>query len=109
MQLTINYEWPVVKMKASDLFSKTNANGRKITTSNPKVHSFISHLHNSGVTEKSMICSEVIVTLPQKIQSEEDSWNMEKVIVSDTKMIILEFSAFQKSLLINDADISLDF
>lgn len=110
LQITIKYEWPEVMFKANDLFSKSNAaNGRKLTMSHPKVHSFVSHLNNSGVTENSTLEGEININLPKKILRENDSWTMEKVVVSGTQMILLEFSAFQKSLIINDADTSLDF
>ncbi len=69
----------------------------------------VSHLLQSGVTEKSSLYSEINVELPMKIQRENDTWSIEKVVVDDTKMILLEFSAFQKTLIINDADRSLDF
>lgn len=109
LQITITYDWPEVMLKANVLFSKSNANGRKLTMSHPKVHSFISHLHESGVTENSTLPGEMTIKFPKKVQRERDSWSMEKVVVSETKMIILEFLAFQTSLIINDADTSLDF
>ncbi|XP_037034252.1 uncharacterized protein LOC119076386 [Bradysia coprophila] len=109
LQITIKYEWPEVMFKANELFSKSNADGRKLLMNHPKVHSFVSYLNECGVTEKSSLQGDSIIDLPKKIQRENDSWTMEKVLVSDTKMILLEFSAFQKSLMINDADTSLDF
>lgn len=110
MQIVITYDWPDVMVKANELFSQSKCGrGRTITTSHPKVHSFISHLHDSGVTENSNIPAEIVIKFPKKVQRERDSWSMEKVVVAGTKMIILEFSAFQSSLIINDADTSLDF
>lgn len=110
MKITITYDWPEVMMKANELFSKSTANnGRKLSMSHPKVHSFISHLHDSGVTENSKLSAEIAINFPKKVQRENSTWSAEKVVVSDTKMIILEFSAYQKSLIINDTDTSLDF
>lgn len=110
MQIHIRYEWPEVMFKATQLFSKSTVDKvNKITSSHPKIHSFISHLNKSGVTEKSTLHSNITINLPQKVQRENDSWSMEKVLVSDTKMILLEFSAYQKTLILNDADTSLDF
>lgn len=109
-QIKITYEWPPVMFKANKLFEKSFANnGRKLVLSHPKVHAFVSHLLESGVTENSTLYAERNIELPRKIQRENDSWSMEKVVVDDTKMILLEFSAFQKNLIINDADTSLDF
>ena len=110
MKLNIKYDWPEVMMKANELFGKSNAsNGRKLPMSHPKVHSFISHLHDCGVTENSKLPADIVINFPKKVQRENNTWSAEKVIVADTKMIILEFSAFQTSLIINDADTSLDF
>ncbi len=110
MKVNIKYDWPEVMLKASELFSKSNgSNGRKLSMSHPKVHSFISHLHDSGFTEKSKLPAEIVINLPKKVQRENNTWSAEKVVVSDTKMIILEFSAFQTALIINDTDTSLDF
>lgn len=109
MQIEIQYDWPKVMFKSHELFSESVSNGRKLAMSHPKVHSFVSHLHDSGVTEMSSLKSNITINLPKKVQRESDSWTMEKVLVSNEKMIILEFCAFQKSLIINDADTSLDF
>lgn len=69
LQVTIIYYWPQVMFKANELFSKSNAsNGRKLVMSHQKVHSFVSHLNNSGVTEKSTLQTEITVELPKKIQ-----------------------------------------
>lgn len=109
-QIKIKYEWPDVMFKAKKMFEKSTAdNGRKLSLSHPKVHAFVSHLLDSGVTENSTLHGDITVDLPRQIQRENDSWSMEKVVIDDTKMIILEFSAYQKSLIINDADTSLDF
>lgn len=110
MQLVITYEWPKVLFNASDLFSQSMAsNGKPLDKNHLKIHSFVSHLHSSGATAKSKFQSTVTIQLPKKVQREIDSWIREKVIVNDTKIVILTFSAFQKSLIINDADTSLDF
>lgn len=105
-----SHEWPEVMFKANELFSKSTVDKvNKITLPHPKIYSFMSHLNKSGVTEKSTLHSNITINLPQKVQRENGSWSMEKVLVSDTKMILLEFSAYQKTLIINDADTSLDF
>lgn len=109
LRINIKYEWPEVMFKADCLFSKSVSNGRKLAMTHPKVHAFVSHLIDCGVTEKSTLEAGITVELPRQVQRENDSWTMEKVVVSDTKIIILEFSAYQNSLIINDADTSLDF
>lgn len=110
MKIFISYDWPEVLFRSNDLFSKSKtSDGRQLPMNHPKVHSFISHLNDSGVTQKSTLKSTITINLPERVQRENDSWSMEKVVVSDTKIIILEFSAFQKSLIIKDADTSLDF
>lgn len=108
-QINVTYDWPEVMLNPNELFSKTINDGKKIAMSHPKIHSFMSHLHESGVTEKSSAQGGITITLPIKVQRENDSWSMEKVVISGTKMILLEFSAFQKELITNYANTSLDF
>lgn len=110
MEIMVTYDWPEVLFRSDELFSKSKtSDGKKLPMSHQKVHSFVSHLNDSGVTQKSSLKSTITINLPERVQRENDSWTMEKVVVSDTKIIILEFSAFQKSLIIEDADTSLDF
>ncbi|KAJ6642478.1 Death-inducer obliterator 1 [Pseudolycoriella hygida] len=78
-QITIKYDWPELMMKPSELFSQSRKNGRKIAMDHPKVHSFLSHLHNSGVTENSTLRGDLTIQLPRKVQRENQTWSMEKI------------------------------
>lgn len=110
MHIKINYAWPNAMFKPERVFGEsTTENGMKISMGHPKIHAFVSHLLESGVTEKSTLQADITINLPRQVQRENDSWRLEKVSVDDTKMILLEFSAYQKSLIIKDADTSLDF
>lgn len=77
MAITITFDWPTVLLQSRELFSKSKtSNGDKLAINHPKVHSFVSHLNDSGVTHKSTLKSSITINLPKRVQQEIDSWSM---------------------------------
>jgi hypothetical protein len=109
MQITMRYTWPSAMYKAAELFAQARDGKEKLSLYHPKVHAFMSHLLDSGVTEKSSPIAEMIIDLPKKIQRTTTSWKKEAVISNETNIILLEFTAYQKELFIEEADTTINF
>lgn len=109
MQVTIKYTWPTAIYNAVQLFEKAKVGDKKISIQHPKVHSFVSNALQSGVTDNSNPQAEIIVDLPQKVQRNTTSLKKEAININDTKIILLELSAYQKSLIFDNADTSINF
>lgn len=106
--VTIHYTWPSQFYRASELF-KASIDKGEMSTEHPKVHGFVSNMIELGVTENSKPRGKMIIKLPCQVKREIGSWKKQAVNVEETKMILLEFTAYQKSLLVNDMDTSLTF
>lgn len=102
-KVVINYKWPNATFKADEFFSASIAAGRMSIT-DPKVHAFVSSLFDSGITTNSEPYGKIIINLPCPVKRETGSWVAEKVVVGDAKMLLLQFTAYQKSLFIDDID-----
>lgn len=108
-QITIKYTWPTAMYKAAELFEKAKNGTAKLSIQHPKVHSFVARALESGVTGKSAPQGEIIIDLPQKVQRNSSTWKKETISMDETKIILLEFSAIEKSIITDDADMSLNF
>lgn len=76
---------------------------------NTKVHSFVANTLQNDVSLNSAPKGVVEISLPRKVQRIPSSWKKEAISVNDTKIILLEFSAEIKEIVIDDADTSIIF
>lgn len=106
--VTIFYSWPTPFYRASEFFEEKIANG-EITNDHPKVHCFVSNCIEMGITENANPRGKMTITLPCQVKREIGSWTKEAVNVKGIKMIQLQFTAYQKALLVNDMDTSITF
>lgn len=109
LQVFIHYVWPTAIYKAIELFENAKNGREKLSIQHPKVHAFVLNALDCGVTSKSNPPAEIIIDLPQKVQRVPSSWKKEAIVSGDTNIVLLEFSAYQKSLVIDDADTSINF
>lgn len=100
--VTITYLWPIALYTPEIIF-------KDVPKTNPKDHSFMSHMLDGGIIGKSNIKGFVTITLPCRVQRYISAYKMSTVQYKSTKMILLEFTAYQKSKIINDADITFKF
>ncbi len=100
--VTITYKWPTALYRSSDLF-------KDLGKSDPKVHSFISHMLNSEITEKSNPEGSMTIILPCRVKRETNSYSKTAVKSNDTKIVVLEFESYQKSKIVDDADNTIKF
>lgn len=106
--VTINYTWPKEFYNSTDLFKQSIAD-KEISAEHPKVHAFVSNWVTAGITENSQPKGKITINLPCKVKREIGSWVKKAMTVNNTNLIMLEFTAYQKALLVNDADTSLNF
>lgn len=109
MRVSFHYTWPTAIYRAAELFEKAINEKGKLSIQHPKVHAFVANALENGVSSHSIPKGEIIVDLPQKVQRIPSSWKKEAMTVNGTQIILLEFSAYQKSLIIDDADTSITF
>lgn len=102
LSVTVTYKWPVALYNTNELF-------KGVSKVHPKVHSFLSHMLDSGITEKSNPQGAVTIKLPCRVKREIDSFSKNAVKSKDTKVVVLEFAAYQKTTIIDDADTSINF
>lgn len=106
--VTINYVWPQEFYKSAELF-KGAIKAKEISAEHPKIQAFVSHMINSGITEKSLPQAMMTIQLPCKVKRQIGSCTKNALSINETKLIMLEFTAYQKALLVDDADTSLNF
>lgn len=109
MQITIKYTWPTAIYKATELFEKAKRDGLRLSIQDPKVHCFVANALQSGVTGNSNPQGEIIIDLPQRVQRHTSTWKKEGFLVNQASILMLEFSAYEKDLVIDDADTSVKF
>lgn len=106
MQLIIKYTWPISMYTPDLLFGKRAAT---MPMTHPQIHSLSSHLIKQGFSSKSRPHGSIVMDLPVKVQREVGTWSYEGVIINGADIVLCEFKAFQKKLIIDDADTSVVF
>lgn len=108
LKVKLNYTWPTAIFNPKELFAHELKN--VITPDNPKIHTMVTHLLSSGITEKSRPRGKILISLPIKVQREMDTWQKHAIKCPDgTKVALLEFRAYQENTVIKHADTSLCF
>lgn len=105
----MSYKWPSPMFKATELFAQAKDGKEKLTLYHPKLHAFMSHMLDPGVTDKSSPMAEMIINLPKKVQRTTTSWKKEAITVDGTNIILLEFTAYQNELFIEEAATTIEF
>lgn len=108
-QITVKYIWPTAMYKAVELFKHAREGPEKLTIYHPKIHSFAAHVEEHGISNSSSPQGEIVIELPQKVQRDPKTWKRVPVQENNTNIMLLEFDTFQKSLLVDDADTSMNF
>lgn len=113
MKVAINYTWPTAIFRAQELFSDeiNHPNPKcRISVDHPKIHALTTHLLDFQITENTNPKGTISVLLPIRVQREVGSWTKKAVKKSDgTRIVLLEFKAYQESLIIKDADTTINF
>lgn len=110
MALMINYTWPSALFTPMKLFhDELTKIQDPLTLNHPKVHALTLRLLECEITEKSRPKGCITVALPKEVQREIGTWKKCAITSNDTKIIMLEFKAYQKNRIINDADTSIVF
>lgn len=109
LKLEVNYLWPKAIYDPKLLFENAVINGKKIPMDHPKIHAFTSHLLELGITEKSNPKGKIIIDLPTQVQREVGTWSKSGLTINETKIVVLEFKAFTKTRIIDDADTTIRF
>lgn len=105
MNLIISYTWPKPMFSPELLFSKKP----NMPITHPKVHAFASRVLDCEFSEVSKPKGSMVVPLPIKVQRENGTWTKEGFKIEESNIILLEFKAYQKKLIIDDADTSITF
>lgn len=113
----VNYTWPCALFSPSLLY-KAKLNNNVMTLDHPEIHSFASRLIELEWSVKSKPKGIMQIPLPVKVQRDIGTWSKEGIkcdtvtkegVKCDSNMILLKFRAFQKKLVIEDADTSITF
>lgn len=108
--VTVFYIWPSPLFKPMDLFGdKIKDVNDPMSLDSPKLYALKSHLLECGLTEKSRPQGKMVIKLPIKVQRESGTWSKCGIVHQESKVILLEFKAFQKAPVINDEDTSINF
>lgn len=104
------YIWPTAIYKFEELFRKSkDDDGKPINMNHPKVHAFVAHCLDNGVSRNSQPKGQIVIQLPEKVQRLPSSYKIESVNIDDTNIIQIRFSAQPKSAVIETADRSIVF
>lgn len=113
LSVTMHFTWPAALFNASELFHDEIHHkdpAQKISPDHPKVHALSSHLLGIGVTENSQPKGKIVVNLPTKVVRDIEGWTKRAVKKPDgTKIVLLEFKAFQDKSIIKHLDTSISF
>ncbi|KAJ6635094.1 hypothetical protein Bhyg_13677 [Pseudolycoriella hygida] len=111
LQLSVEFVWPDAFLTPNDLFCNVTEDdeGTAISMSHPKIYACRNLLAESGLTEKSKPTASFVVKLPLKVQRELGTYDEQGVTVGETKVAMLEFTAYQKKAVIRYADDSIKF
>lgn len=108
--VTVEYVWPVALFKAHELFAEEIKGNKGINSSHPKLHSMMTELLNSGITQNSYPKGSIIIQLPICVQKEIGTWKKNAVKKEDgTRIALLEFKGFMQQQHIEEADTSISF
>lgn len=107
-KLIVSYIWPKAIFQAKTLFA-AEITKNELTLQHPKVHSFVSNLMDFGITANSSPITQTTITLPCKVKRELGSYERKAIKVDGTNVLMMQFTAYQKSLLVDEADDSLNF
>lgn len=89
--LVIHYVWPSAMYTPTQLFhNELTRDENAMTVNHPKLHTFVTHLLEKGITEESRPRGTLSITLPKKVRRELDSWTKEEV---QSNIFLLQFTA----------------
>lgn len=105
----IRYSWPTAIFRAAELFQKARDGNLLLSMQHPKVNAFVANTLENGISYNSSPTGEIAIQLPSKVQRNPGTWKKEALTMNETKIILLEFSAQPKEIIIEDADTSIVF
>lgn len=110
MTVYVWYIWPTAIYKFEELFRKSKGDdGTPLSMNHPKVHAFVAHCLDNGVSRHSKPKGQIVIQLPEKVQRLPNSYKIESVNIDDTNIIQITFSAQPKAAVIETADRSIVF
>lgn len=108
-KLIITYVWPTALCSAEELFDEKLKGNNAISVDHPKIHAFTSRLLECELTKNSLPQATITIDLPTKVLRENGTWSKSGVKCGDSRIALLEFQAFQKNVVIENADTSITF
>ncbi|KAJ6647751.1 hypothetical protein Bhyg_02974 [Pseudolycoriella hygida] len=109
MTLRIHCTWSTAIYKYQELFMKSeDDDGAPLSMNHPKVHTFVNHCLDNGMSRNSMPRGRIDIQLPEKVHLLPDTYKVEAVAIRDTN-IHIRFSAQPKSVVIETAYRSIVF
>lgn len=110
MTVNIWYTWPTAIYRFGELFRKSKGdNGTPLGMNHPKVHAFVAHCLDNGVSRNSMPKGQIVVNLPEKVQRFPSTYKIEAVDIDGTNIVQVRFTAQPKAVVIETADRSIVF
>lgn len=107
--LNVTYAWPSGIYSPEELFRSKLKGDNPWTIDHPKIYAFNNRLLECDLSDKSLPQASIVLTLPMKVQRENGTWTKSGVKTNDGLIVMLEFQAFQKKRVIEDADTSIVF
>ncbi len=83
--------------------------GSPISMSHAKVYAFRNRLAELDLSEKSRPAASFVINIPMKVQRKLGTFKKQGLKCGQTRMVLLEFTGYQKERVISDADTSIRF
>ncbi|KAJ6639794.1 hypothetical protein Bhyg_12541, partial [Pseudolycoriella hygida] len=94
-KLTLNYVWPSAIYSPEELFANKLLKN-EMSLDHPKIHALNSRLIDREITLQSRPQGSMTIDLPKKVLREIGTWSKTGVKSKETRIVLLEFQAFQK-------------
>lgn len=110
LQLTIEYVWPAPLLDPTQLFyDVVDEEGDAISMSHAMVYSYKLRMDEMDVSRKSMPGASLVIKLPLKVQRELGSFKKQALKCGESRVVMIQFTTYQKKRALIDADTSFQF
>ncbi|KAG4075390.1 hypothetical protein HA402_007967 [Bradysia odoriphaga] len=109
-QVTIDYVWPASLLDPTELFYDVNdEEGDAISMSHAMVYSYKVKMDELDMSEKSRPGATFVVNLPLRVQRELGTFKKHSLKCGESRVVMLQMTAYQKKRVMIDADTSFKF
>lgn len=108
LKVIVKFSWPKALHNPAEMFNDA-IKSKTLSKHHPMLHAMASSDLDSDITPNSTPEGQWVIPLPCKVRREVSSYSMEKIKSETARFMFLKFTAYQKDVIIEQANRTLSF